>query len=695
MKEYEKHNSFALEQERTIGQLRLVNEELAVRSKENMRLADERLRAQEALQTSETRFRTLTDNLPGIIYRRIMSPDGKFRDIYVSSGLKAILGVDPEEVMSGKVALLDFIHPEDRARKLEALRDSAERIQPLDIEVRKLRRPNGDIRWWHVHATPTRLQDGNIQWDSIALDVTDKKIAEHRVQQVLATSAERFRSIFSAVSDGIIIANAATGRFVEVNEPCAAMFGYTADELIGRDISAISSGVPPYRQAEAAEWLAKVTTAGPQRFDWHCKAKDGRLFWGEISLRFSAIGGQRVVLAIVRDVTEQRAFEAQLRQAQKMEAIGLLTGGIAHDFNNLLAIIHGNLEFIKDRSANDPELDEMAGDALRAAARGASLTHQLLAYSRQQPLAPKTVDIDKLVSQVTQLLRRTLGDAIEINISTSAYLWKTRIDPHQLENALVNLAVNARDAMPDGGILTIESSNTEIDEDYANQNFGVAPGPYVLLAVTDNGTGMSQDIMDRVLEPFFTTKAAGQGSGLGLSMVFGFVKQSGGHLKIYSEPGLGTTVQLFIPKAQTEEQHWEAATSSNVLPRSIAGEVVLVLEDDAMVRKFAIRVLTELGYCTMQAADGPEALSILRESGRIDLLLTDIGLPKGMNGPAVAREAQSQRPDLKFLYMSGYAKDAIVNNGLLDDGLPLLTKPFPKAELARKIREILDNGGQP
>ena len=320
------------------------------------------------------------------------------------------------------------------------------------------------------------------------------------------------------------------------------------------------------------------------------------------------------ILFVAHDVSEAKETEKRLRQALKMEAVGQLTGGIAHDFNNLLAIIHGNLELIDDRSAGDPELDEMVGDALRAAKRGASLTHQLLAYSRQQPLAPKVVKLNQLVSDVTSLLRRALGETIEIKNAVPSDLWPTRIDPNQLENALLNLAVNARDAMPNGGKLTIEGANKILDEHYAEQNSEVTPGSYVLLAITDSGTGMSEEILDRVLEPFFTTKPEGQGTGLGLSMVHGFVKQSGGHLKIYSEPGRGTTVNLYLPKAQDDTGAETVIDKKRGSQRPCGERLFLFSRMTRWWRKFAVRVLTDLGYRTVQANDGPDALRVLDET---------------------------------------------------------------------------------
>jgi signal transduction histidine kinase len=401
-----------------------------------------------------------------------------------------------------------------------------------------------------------------------------------------------------------------------------------------------------------------------------------------------------IQMALERRETEiaLRASEDRLRQAQKMEVIGQLAGGVAHDFNNLLAIISGNLELVREIASEDGSMAEMLQDAQDAAIRGASLTQQLLAYSRRQPLAPEVLNVGTLVSSLTDLLGRTLGETIRISTRMAGDLWTTRVDPRQLENAILNLAVNARDAMPEGGRLTIEAANVGLDEHYAALQVEVAAGPYVMLAVSDTGIGMPPEVAAKALEPFFTTKPVGHGTGLGLSMVYGFVKQSQGHIKIYSEPGRGTTVKLYLPRAAVGgDGDIAPAQDRNVAPVARPGETVLVVEDDPMVRKLAVRLLTGLGYQVVEAENGPMALRLLDESPRVDLLLTDLILPEGMNGAMLARQIRERRPELKAVFMSGYAASAISHNGILEEGVPLLSKPFRKAELAEKIREVLDS----
>jgi CheY-like chemotaxis protein len=368
-----------------------------------------------------------------------------------------------------------------------------------------------------------------------------------------------------------------------------------------------------------------------------------------------------------------------------MEAVGQLTAGVAHDFNNMLAVTWGNAELLEDEiGADNPQL----GAVFRATKRGADLTQRLLAFSRKQVLNPKIVNANNLIADITGLLRRTLEEHIDIETVTGAGLWNCEVDPAQLENALVNLAINARDAMPDGGKLTIETANVRLDDDYAAAQAEVKPGQYVMLAVTDTGTGMAPEVRDHVFEPFFTTKAVGKGSGLGLSMIYGFVKQSGGHVTIYSEPGEGTTIKLYLPRS-TETEAAERKAATDAVPAA-RGETVLVVEDDSDLRTLAVALLGNLGYQVLEAGTGAAALEQLGSTTRVNLLLTDVMLPGGMNGRELAAEAGRRAPGLQVLYMSGYTENAIVHHGRLDADAELLPKPFRRADLARAVRRALD-----
>lgn len=393
----------------------------------------------------------------------------------------------------------------------------------------------------------------------------------------------------------------------------------------------------------------------------------------------------------VAERTKQlRATEEMARQAQKMEAVGQLTGGVAHDFNNILQVILGNLDVVRRLVPADAgRIHRSLEYALNGARQAASLTQRLLAFSRRQPLDPKTVDVNSLVSGMADLLNRSLGETIAVETVRGAGLWKIEVDPNALESAILNLAVNARDAMPQGGRLTIETVNAYIDEGYALSHAEVTPGQYVLISVSDTGSGMDSETLKRAFEPFFTTKPVGQGTGLGLSQVYGFVKQSGGHLKIYSEVGQGTTVKIYLPRLEAEVAESQTLRPIPV-PEGTSQETVLVVEDEEAVRAYSVEALRELGYHVIEAADGPSALRQLESAGPIDLLFTDVVLPGGMTGAQLAAQVQALRPQIKVLFTTGYARNAIFHHGRLDKGVQLITKPFSFADLAAKVRDVLD-----
>jgi signal transduction histidine kinase/ActR/RegA family two-component response regulator len=394
---------------------------------------------------------------------------------------------------------------------------------------------------------------------------------------------------------------------------------------------------------------------------------------------------------VAEEVARRSETEEALRQAQKMETLGQLTGGVAHDFNNLLQIVTGNIDLIQRSLPDDnPRLKRAAENAARGAERAAVLTQRLLAFSRRQPLAPKPIDPNRLVTGMSELLHRTLGEMVEVETVLASGLWPVEADPHQLENAMLNLAINARDAMSDGGKLTIETCNTHLDRGYAAQNAGVSPGQYVCICVSDTGAGMDPETAAKAFEPFFTTKEVGKGTGLGLSMVYGFVKQSGGHLKIYSELDEGTTVKIYLPRMHGAGAVAEEEVEAEI-PEGGQDETILVCEDDDDVRAYTVEVLRELGYRVLEAHDGPSALRLLeRQEGRVDLLFTDVVLPSGMTGAVLADRVREVRPGIKVLFTTGYARNAIVHHGRLDPGVELITKPFSYADLAARVRDMLD-----
>ncbi|MBI2586228.1 MAG: response regulator [Rhodospirillales bacterium] len=389
------------------------------------------------------------------------------------------------------------------------------------------------------------------------------------------------------------------------------------------------------------------------------------------------------------DITERRMLERQLAGAQRMESLGKLTGGVAHDFNNLLTIVLGNLQLMESRVGDDPKLKKYVQMSTGAAQRGAELTGRLLAFARRQMLETAPTDINKLVFGMGALLRGILGETIKVENVLAEDLRQIRTDATQLENALINLAINARDAMPEGGLLTIETANVTLDHAYVLQNPGAIAGDFVMIAVSDTGHGMTAEVAEHAFEPFFTTKEIGKGTGLGLSMVYGFVKQSGGYIKIYSEPGEGTVIKMYLPQAKGDDA---SAAEPDAVEAAVGGpETILVVEDDPEVRQTTVALLEELSYQVIEAPNGPSALKLLDRQPDIDLLLTDVIMPGGMRGPDLAREVHKRRPNMKILYMSGYTEHTVLRDGMAEAEVPLLSKPFQKNELANKVRNVLDN----
>jgi PAS domain S-box-containing protein len=508
----------------------------------------------------------------------------------------------------------------------------------------------------------------------------------------LAETERRFRLLVESVTDYAIYMLDLSGNVVNWNPGAERIKGYTREEILGRHFSQFYTDEDralevPMRALKTAEAAGKIEMEG-----WRVR-KDGSRFWASVVINaIHDSDGELIGFAkITRDLTERRAAEEQLRQAQKMEGLGQLTGGVAHDFNNLLTVVIGNLDAMQrhlgEPSTNTERLKRSAENAMRGAQRAASLTQRLLAFSRQQPLDPRPVDIGRLVSGMSDMLRRSLGEQIAIETALSGGLWHVEVDPNQLEVAILNLSVNARDAMPNGGKLTLETANVFLDQAYAAGQSEVVPGQYVQLAVSDNGAGMPPEVQARAFDPFFTTKDVGQGTGLGLSQVYGFVKQSRGHVKVYSEPGEGTTVKIYLPRLHAVER----VRDREERPAAVrgTGETILVVEDDDDVRASTTEMLRDLGYKILEAPNGRSALELLNRP-EIQLLFTDVGLPGGFNGRQLADAARERRSNLKVLFTSGYARNAIVHDGRLDPGVELITKPFTRDVLAARVRDILD-----
>ncbi len=508
----------------------------------------------------------------------------------------------------------------------------------------------------------------------------------HEVVTALKSSEERTRAIMENVADALVTIDS-KGTVESVNPAALHMFGYEPDELVGENVALL---VDVRDRARHDGYIQRYLGGGEGGIigkgvrEVRGVRKDGETLELELAVSEAWIGNQRVFIAAMRDISERKRLEAHLRQTQKMEAVGQLTGGVAHDFNNLLAVILGNTEILEDRlGAGNPQVQAV----IRAAGRGSDLTQRLLAFSRLQPLRPRVLDPAQLFGGMSELLSRTLAETIEVQFLTGGDIWRIEADPAQMESALLNLAINAGQAMPAGGKLTIEIANQTIDRRAAAEMTDVAPGRYVTMAVSDTGVGMAPEVVARAFDPFFTTKPVSVGSGLGLSMVYGFARQSGGFAVIESELGRGTTVRLYLPRigAEAVEPRNELQAEA---PRA-RDETVLVIEDDPEVCDLAVSLLESLGYEVVFAHDGAQALAVLGATPRIDLILSDVMLPGGLLGPEVVEKAKQARPDLRVLFMSGYADAAARSSGLLGEGATVLSKPFRRYDLACQLRVAL------
>ncbi len=510
--------------------------------------------------------------------------------------------------------------------------------------------------------------------------------------------AALYQRLVQSVIDYAIFMLDEEGHVASWNPGAERIKGYSTDEILGEHFSRFYTPEDiekrvPWNALESARTEGRFTAEGWRR------RKDGSRFWASVVIDPIRDDDGKIIgfAKITRDLTERREAQIELEksqqalfQSQKMEAVGQLTGGLAHDFNNLLAGITGSLDLMKPRLAQGRinDVERYITAAQGAASRAAALTHRLLAFARRQPLEAKPVDINKLISGIEELIRRTAGPGITIETILAAGLWTCLCDKNQLENAILNLCINARDAMPNGGRITVETVNTWVDEAGAAQR-DMSVGQYVAICVSDTGEGMSKETIAKAFDPFFTTKPIGKGTGLGLSMIYGFAKQSGGQARIYSEVGHGTTVKIYLPRHRGPAEAAFVEAKSDELPKSQAGETVLVVDDEPTVRMLIGDTLAELGYRRIEAADAASAMKVLESDVNIDLLITDVGLPGEMNGKQLADAVRKSRPKLKILFITGYAQNAAVSNGHLDPGMHVLSKPFPMDQLASRIRSII------
>ena len=611
-----------------------------------------------------------------------------------NSGAARLKGYTAEEIAGQSFST--FYTPEDRESGLpQKALATARETGRFSAEGWRMRK-DGSRFWALVVIDAVRDESGElIGFAKVTRDITERQAAQENLLQ----SERRYRQLIEAVIDYAIFQLDPAGHVATWNPGAQHIKGYAPEEIIGKHFSVFyteedrNAGVPTRALAEATE-RGRFEAEG-----WRVR-KDGSKFWASVVIdRIEDDDNNLIGFAkVTRDISEKKEAQDRLREvqnqlvaSQKLEAVGQLSGGIAHDFNNLLMIVIGNLETAERHArqlAASSNLTRALSYAKRGAQRASALTSRLLAFSRRQPLNPKAINLNTFVSGLQEFLQRTLGERIEVQTVGSAGLWTVEADPNHLESSIVNLAINARDAMPNGGKLTIEAVNVASDEDYFRLNPELPPGQYVAICVTDTGTGMNSETLNHAFEPFFTTKEPGQGTGLGLSQVYGFVKQTGGHVKIYSEVGQGTTIKIYLPR-----YHGNAIAEDEPDPAIAEGdttEAILIVEDDTDLRTYITDMLRDLGYRVLSASSAQAALTILlQDQPKIHLLLTDVVMP-GINGRELGRRAMQLRPSLKILYMTGYSRNAIVHQGRLDEGVDLLEKPVSQARLALKVREILD-----
>ena len=666
--------------------------------------------AQDALRESEDHFRHTVELNPQVPWTA--DPQGNITS-YSTRWLE-LTGQAPGE--PDGAGWIKVLHPDDVPHTVAVFSRCLASGDPVDVDYRIDVAASGVYRWMRARARPRRDAAGDIlAWYGVVEDIHDRRLAE----EALRASEEQFRAFAQAIPNHVW-ASRPDGYLYWFNDQAYAYSGAATGELDG--IVAWSRVLHPDDLAAAGEaWARSLSSGEIYETEFRIRRADGAYRWflvraepvrdaGGAILRWVGTNTdiderrrQAEELSTLNATLEERVIlrtndlmvaEEALRQSQKMEAVGQLTGGLAHDFNNMLAGIVGSLELMQTRMLQGrmSDMERYIGAAQGAAKRAAALTHRLLAFSRRQTLDPKPTDVNRLVEGMVDLVRRTVGPAVPVEFVDMGGVWPTLVDPSQLENALLNLCINARDAMPDGGRITIETGNRWLDERGARER-DLSPGQYVSLCVSDTGTGMTPDVVAKAFDPFFTTKPLGEGTGLGLSMIYGFAKQSGGQVRIYSEVGQGTMVCVYLPRHLGEAEDADAVADLSEAARAKAGETVLVVDDEPTVRMLVTEVLEDLGYAAIEAGDGASGLKVLQSDVRIDLLVTDVGLPGGLNGRQMADAARQHRPDLKVLFITGYAENAVLNHGHLAHGMNVMTKPFALEALATRIRGIIEGQG--
>jgi two-component system cell cycle sensor histidine kinase/response regulator CckA len=686
------------ERKRTEEALRKAHEELEIRVQERtaeLARANEAMQAEiierkqteENLQKSEEKYRTILETMQEAYYELDLA--GHFT--FVNDALCKHLGYTKEELIGTKSN--QYQDEANGKKTYQAFNEIYRTGEPVEALGSEYIRKDGTKGTYEMSASLIRDAQGKpIGFRGVTRDITERKRAEEALRQ----SEGKYRTIIENIQDGYF-ENDLAGNFTFANDVICRHLGYTREELIGMNYRQYTDEENGRRLFQNYSGLYR--TGQPIKpFEAGYVRKDGGKLVAEISVSLIRDSGGKPIAfrGISRDITERKqaeeeklSLQEQLRQSQKMEAIGQLAGGVAHDFNNLLTVIRGYSQLSLFDLKEDSPLRGNLQEIEKATQRATDLTRQLLAFSRRQILDLKVVDLNALLKDLEKMLRRIIGEDIELVTLLSGDLGKVKVDPSQIEQVIFNLAVNARDAMPSGGKLAIETANVELDEEYAHAHVNVAPGRYVRLSVSDTGVGMSQETKEKVFEPFFTTKAKGKGTGLGLSMVYGIVKQSNGNIWLYSEPNRGTTFRIYFPRTEEEADTLHEREETDFFPRGT--ETVLLVEDDELVRDLATRLLEQQGYRVLKAGDGQEALLVAKErvGETIHLLLADIVMPQ-MGGKELADWLKISRPNVKVLYMSGYADNAIVHHGLLDPGTHFLQKPFSLKTLSHKVREVLD-----
>jgi len=641
-----------------------------------------RRQADNALRRSEERYRLLAENISDVIGLYDLGTNA----VYVSPSVQQLRGYTPAEMIARP--MMDQLAPGSRDLAMRVFQEEMEmersgradpaRSRTVEFEVLC---KDGTTVWTESKLTAVRDSSGSLTgFVAVSRDITERK----RVEETLRNTSQTLRTLIDA-SVLAIVALDRDGRVTLWNNAATRMFGWSAQEVLGRPFPA----VPEDRRAEFEDGRVRSQAGEDVVYETQRRRKDGSLVdvLRSSAAIFDPQGELAGTMAILVDITERKQLEEQLRQAVKMEGIGRLAGGIAHDFNNLLTVIGGRSYILLSQlpaghaMRRDLLLIQQTGD------RAAALTRQLLAFSRKQMLAPAVIDLNEIVSGMRALLERVLGEDVDLIMDLDPSLGHVSADPGQLEQVILNMAVNARDAMPEGGQLTLETRHLDVDPPYARQKVELAPGPYEVLSISDTGVGMDAATVARVFEPFFTTKAVGKGTGLGLATAYGIVKQSGGHITVHSEPGSGATFRIYLPRTESSES---ASLAVEETAARRGTEVVLLAEDDINLRALTRDILASNGYTVLESQDVEDALRIAeRQDGTIQLLLTDVVMPR-MSGRVLAEAVKRFRPDVKVLYMSGYTDNAIVHHGVLDPGTALLQKPFSPAALARKVREVLD-----